>query len=92
MHNGCVLVAYNLGKTMCTSNKFCTVICCDLIKLFKASTYTQLFKPLTRIVVHVKISLNGSVKRKLSTVSTPPTTKTTTLKFNDLLIYNQGAI
>lgn len=82
-----------VGATACITlgiNSFLyTVLLLRFSKLFISLIFTSLFTNTNRAVMNIKVSLNQSIYRYLSTVSTAPTIKATKLKFNEIIIIKQ---
>ncbi len=82
----CALRGHDAGQTMCTSSNFYTVFSQQISVLGTTPRVIQAFTRLLCAVMNIKISLNSSVTLNLSTVSTPPITMPTRLKFNEFII------
>jgi len=90
MFKSCVQAGDRLRITVGITSGFYTAGLSQIKFMGKNRFYTQLYQQLTRPLLHIKFSLNSSVKNYLSTISTPPTIKPTKLIFNEIVIYNQG--
>lgn len=86
MFKYCVLLVYKCAVTVVQSADFCPAVFAKYLSVGITATFTQLCKRLVRPFIHIKFLLNQTVKGRFSTVSTIPTTKTTILKVNNLLI------
>lgn len=91
MFKSCVQTGEILRITSRITFGFYTVSLSQINFVGKNRFYTQLYQQLTRALLHIKFSLNSSVKNYLSTVSTSPTIKPTKLIFDEIVIHNQGA-
>lgn len=82
----CVYTREKYSTNLFTFIHFRTSTTLNFNELRKNQHYTQHFQPIIRIVMHIKFSLNLSVRSSFSTVSTHPTIKTTNSLINKLLI------
>jgi hypothetical protein len=86
MYKSCVLSADKASKTSCINLAFCTVGSLKFNDLRTSTYFYKYFKPVVRLFVHIKCSLNSSVDEMFSTVSTRPTIDATNLILNNLYI------
>lgn len=89
MYKACVLPGYNYSKSLFINSRLSPAVFFSLKIMSKTGICTQLYEPLTRVLVHIKFSLNEPVYRCLSTMSTRLTMKTTRLKFNEFIIIKE---
>lgn len=82
MFKYCVL----FGDKLSINNHFYTPKKLNFNELFKSVRFYKVFEQFSHRLINIKFSINQSVFKVLSTVSTQPITKPTLLKINE--IYN----